>query len=327
MMRRILLVGAGNIGRRHLQAMLRIGGNEPLAVDVVEPSEDGRAETRRVLEAAASDSTRSARAPFVTVHTELPEVIAKFDLAVIATGAGPRRAIFEAIEAHGGARAYIFEKVLFVRTRDLVEVGNELSAHSIPAWVNCARRLFPAYHALRDRLAGRPGVTMCVTGSRYNLASNAIHFLDLLSFLTGDELVSVATDGLEPGSHPSRHAGRVEIFGTLGASYENGGKAELHCRPDGDEPTRIEIIDGAVKYVIEEGQGKMTCTQGRDMTTEPFHIPYVSESFWPYADILSTSNCMLTSYSQSARQHLVFIDALRRHLGISLLEDAACPIT
>ncbi|NJM62856.1 MAG: alpha/beta hydrolase [Oscillatoriales cyanobacterium RU_3_3] len=62
-----------------------------------------------------------------------------------------------------------------------------LAAAGVKTWVNCPRRMQPAYHKLRQDLHGHSPITMRVVGGGWGLACNGIHFLDLAAFLFGRE--------------------------------------------------------------------------------------------------------------------------------------------
>lgn len=315
----ILLAGSGNIGRRHLQALLAADPSDDFSVTVIEPFEGAREATAAMLKGARGEAARRAQA--VSIVTAVADAPERADLAIIATDAAPRRAVFDALSAHASVGAWVFEKVLFQTNRDLDEVRRSLEADGPPAFVNCGRRGFPGYHELRDRFAGREGFRMDVAGSRYGLASNAVHFTDLASFLSGADLVSLDASGLLPGAEESKRAGYVEVFGTLSGRLSDGGRIAVTCTPDGDAPVTIRLSADGVDAAVEEAAARATVNG----ETRPFATRYVSQMPYLFTDILTRGTSDLTPYAVSAAQHRLLIAALRRHLGIE--GDAPCPIT
>jgi hypothetical protein len=56
----------------------------------------------------------------------------------------------------------------------------------LPAWVNCARRYWPCWQYLhKDRFPLAAPVNFSVKGGLGSISSSTIHWLDLLSFMTG----------------------------------------------------------------------------------------------------------------------------------------------
>lgn len=325
--KRVLLVGSGNIGRRHLQAMMVIPGDQKIEFEVVEPDQKARLLTQNVVNDAYDEPERSARARNVTVLENLNHASSRFDLAVIATNSRPRRAVFEELENKHVVESYIFEKVLFTNSVDLKEVGDRLAKSAKPAFVNCARRLFLSYQSLKQELDGKSEIVMEVRGSKYGLASNGIHFIDLFTYLTGNNLMSVSNADLEDGAYESRRSGYQEVFGTLECTFDGNCKLRLHCNREGDDPVLIRINSPDKDYEIRENEQIMTAIMPTSRDETSFKIPYISNIPNAYMDLLHGQWCDLTPYSLSAQHHMHYINAIRDHLGLSIEEDEPCPIS
>ena len=79
--------------------------------------------------------------------------------------------------------------------------------------VDTARRAFPIYQQIRDYFADDPIVHMDVRGGDWGLACNAIHFLDLLSFLAGGLPEAVETALLSRRADPQQAARVLRVRG------------------------------------------------------------------------------------------------------------------
>jgi len=312
----VALIGCGNIGFRHLQALT--SGAEPATVTVVEPNV---AAHERINEHIAQ--TADASSKDVTLVTEIPASPQAFDLVVVATTTDTRRAVVDTLLDRHQVSVLILEKVLFPRVADLDEIGNRVKDLGVAAFVNCGRRTFPGYLELRDQLAGRSVRSIAVRGNRFGLASNTVHFLDVAEFLTGAAITSVSAAGLQPGHVPSKRAGSVEVFGTLAAELSDGSRLTIECLDQ--DPVAVEVdvdADGLSVTIDEVGRTVTVGGQAR-----PFGLQTVSETTWIYDDALRTGTCSLTPYADSARQHRAFLTALRPHLGLSNEADDPCPIS
>src|SRR5687767_10807061 len=103
---KVLVVGAGNIGSRHVQGLAR--ARTPMELSIVDPVTASRELTQqRFLEVAGEQR----RLPALLEHIdEAPEAV---DLAVVATQAAIRRRAIEALLGHSAVRHLVLEKVLF----------------------------------------------------------------------------------------------------------------------------------------------------------------------------------------------------------------------
>lgn len=312
-MKQVVLIGCGNIGFRHLQALGTM--DVPSHITVVEPADAHHDRIRAQFDAAA-DVHR------YTLLEQMPGDRTRFDLAVVATAAAQRRSAVDRLLADHELGALVLEKVLFQTVADLDEVGSALRERDIPTFVNCSRRTFAGYHELRST-SGNASI-VDVDGRSLGMASNAIHFLDLLEFLSDDELVDVDLSGLDVAAQSGRRPGTVEIFGTLRATTSRGARLRLVSLDQEPVAVNVGVGIGDDRHVIDELARTLTRPDG---TTEPFAGRNVSEAGDVLQAALESGSCVLTSYADSARQHRLFISALRSHLGLSNERDEPCPIS
>jgi predicted dehydrogenase len=307
-MKTVLLCGCGNIGFRHLQAMVQMP--EAVAITIVEPNMAAHAR----IAAFTDGDTQGHR---FTLLTDGPITHTNFDLVVIATSADTRRAAFDAIIRHD-VGVMILEKVLFQTIADLDDVQDVLTTRGIAAFVNCARRYFPGYWDVRAALTGPVDVT--VTGAGYGLASNGIHLLDLAEYLNGAGLATLTAD-LVPGSVEAKRAGCVEVFGRMTGTLANGARVDIMCDDAPDMAVRVGIVGQGYAATIDELARTITV----DGVSAPFASRFVSETWEIYHQALTTGTTDLTPYADSVRQHRLFLTAISQHLGLG--PSAACPIS
>ncbi|MGQ0523503.1 MAG: Gfo/Idh/MocA family oxidoreductase, partial [Betaproteobacteria bacterium] len=131
-MRQIALIGAGQLGSRHLQGLALL--DRPARVTVVDPVEASLATAK---ERFAQVKQGKVEAVFTQKFEDLPEVL---DGAVVATGADRRREAIERLLARSRVRVALLEKVLFQRIDDYGAVGALLEKSGTRAWVNCSQR-------------------------------------------------------------------------------------------------------------------------------------------------------------------------------------------
>lgn len=138
--RQVAVIGAGNIGSRHLQGLTL--SRIPLDVHVIEKSPAAVALSReRFDDAAKANASSDIRCDWLQDIGDLPQDL---DVAIIATGAAQRRAVLEELLAHASVRFLILEKFLFQRREDYTLVSELLDEKNVKAFVNTPRRSWPA---------------------------------------------------------------------------------------------------------------------------------------------------------------------------------------
>ena len=313
-MKSVLLCGCGNIGFRHLQAMLVMP--DPAAITIIEPNPAAHARIAALFGPAKKRGFR------IDLRDAEPPTRQRFDLVVIATAADTRRVAFDSIVAAHDVGMFIFEKVLFQTPNDLDEVGQILAARGITAYVNCPRRYFPGYRELLAQVAPARPLNITISGAGFGLASNGIHLIDLAEYLNGAELTSFEATGLEAGSVEAKRAGCVEVFGRVSGKLSNGAALTITCGDREAMAIQITLEGAGFAAVIDELASQIEI---RAAPPTGFASKFVSEIWEIYHESLTTGQCGLTPYADSARQHGLFLAALSAHLGLPAASP--CPIS
>src|SRR5262245_42311402 len=213
-MTRLAIVGAGNLGSRHLQAIAKL--TRPAEVTVIDPDQ-------ATLDLAAKrfDEVRSSKVS-ANYSRSLDALEHDIDVAIIATNADVRAQIVRELISLKHLGALLLEKVLFTKPGDYRDVAFLVRERSIKAWVNCARRAWPFYRRLHERLASSVVREVNVSGVDWGLGCNAIHMLDLAAWLSRSSSYTVDSVTLDNEIRPAKRRGFVEFTGALSGSFENG---------------------------------------------------------------------------------------------------------
>lgn len=318
----IVVIGAGQLGRRHMQSL----ANSTLtgSLHVVDPFESSLSAAQAALAESKGQSPLLADVQWHRSAQTLPKVV---DLAVIATTADVRVAAMTALCESAAPRYLVLEKVLFQRFADYDTAAALLQRHGITAWVNCPRRAFPVYQSLARFFADDPVRRMDLHGGDWGLGCNAIHFLDLLALLSEPGGLEVHGDELDPGVHESKRKGFVEFSGTLRGRL--GHAAFSLTAMHGSSKKHLIALHGQSKSVfVDETAGMLWKLDGASDALERFNVPYQSQLTGPLAEsILGDGSCPLTPYAESAAMHLPLLSTLARHAGATDLQRGSCPIT
>ena len=299
-MLQIALIGAGQLGSRHLQGLALL--DRPARVTVVDPFDSSLATAKERFAQIAQDRVEAV---FTRSFADLP---ARLDGAVVATGADTRRAAIERLLERSRVQVAMLEKVLFQRLDDYAAVGALLEKSGTRAWVNCSQRLWPFFSDLRPRTLGKSDVRITVRGAQWGLGCNAIHNLDLLPFLTGDGQLRLET-ALDAGTVPSKRPGFIEFTGTLSAFGERGNRVIQTSDREGDAPFEIAVETPELQATWRNGDS----------------TPFQSQlTHTVIAEMIDRGTSALPAYAESARMHIAMLGAFLAHLGGGA---TACAIT
>ena len=302
-MNRVVLVGVGGIGRRHFESLLKLPGE--VDITLVDPAPQS-------LQAALSPGQHE-RGGLVTSCSSIDEIEGEFDLAIVATNSDVRLSVLQQLVSRGAIPNLVLEKVLFQSRQALEQAGDLISRNDIRAWVNCSRRVWPAYTEIRNQLREAEAVDLEVYGSRWGLACNGVHFLDLFAWLNDfDDEIPVEAGRLDGCLHPAKREGYVEFLGTLEASTGEA-TAALTCLPHGKSDFLISLSGSDVSITIHEKEGWCVVnSESEEPRLETFRPSMVSETTaWVADGILNGQMCGLPTYEESAQVHATFLTALR----------------
>ena len=311
-MRSVKIIGAGQLGSRHLQALHSV--KTPLSIEVIDPSPASLAVAQERYNALGPNERHSISfAPNIqqTGYT---------DVAIVATSSNFRRNAVEKLLARTQVKYAVLEKLLFDKREDYADVAEILAKSNTQTWVNCPMRVMPVYEKIREELQGR-SISYRVTGSQFGLVTNAIHYLDHLCHLTGCDEYVLDTSGLQIKPIPSKRAGFLEFNGTLRAKFIDGSFIEMVCYPHGSAPVVVEIFNETHRYIVRESEGKLwrACADTDwAWAEEGAPIPYQSQiTASVVTALLETGECGLAPYGVSSRVHLALLEPLLRVVQIS----------
>jgi len=308
---KILIVGAGQLGSRYLQGLSNCYLD--LHITVVDSSADS-------LERASSRwdevSEKSVREHEVSFFSSMPEYGAFFDLLIIATSASGRaKLILECTELFD-IRYLIIEKVLAQSSSELDMIDDALYGR-VGVWVNTPRRISKWYQQLRSVFVIQEPVNCSVIGGDWGLACNSIHFLDLMAWCTGKDLVRVDTGLLASAWHESKRSGYFEVYGELMAYYADGSTLKLISK-EKHEAVMISLQCGGVEWQISESVGTAVNSDGKAFSGK---LEFQSELTGPLVEsILQTGTCGLPTLHESLGVHKPFILSMVDHWNSTMTE-------
>lgn len=320
-----MLIGAGQLGSRHLQALALT--SEDVEITVVDPSPASLDLARQRF------GEQPANSHVKTIHfvQDIPAIDTAVDFCVVATNANYRLAALEGLLGKLTVKHLLLEKILFQSCEQLEQASRLIALHNVNTWVNCPRRMFPAYRELQQLLEGETSFALHVNGGNWGLACNAIHFIDLWAFLSGTHSYELNTTGLDAMIIDSKRAGYKELTGTL--TGKNGYNTfSLSCS-NAESPAHFLIEIVTEHFCVKINEIERTCVvmdkSGNTVKALAYEAPPQSRLTHRVADeLLAAGQCRLTPFSESADLHRPFLEGLLIFFnGHGDAVYTACPIT
>lgn len=324
-MKNIVVIGAGQLGSRHLQALSNVSFQTK--IEVVDPF----AASLDVARARFNEMPSNPNISGVSYYSSVSKLSSHVDLAVIATNADIRADVIRTLLKYCEVKNLVLEKVLFQKPEEYTEIQAILELKKVKVWVNHPRRMFPYYAKLKELLAGSKQVSYQVQGGDWGLACNGLHFIDHLAFLTECEDLKINTAGLNPLVISSKRKGYFEVSGVL-AGKVGQHPFELFSHQVAS-PVVITICSDNLNAIIDEGNGWVrvsTKENGWQWVEEKTKIIYFQSelSNKTAEDILGTGKCGLPTFTEATKLHIPFISAMLEHINrYGVEKHTACPIT
>lgn len=319
---KIKIIGAGQLGSRHLQALKAV--RHPLDIQVIDPSAASLQVAKERYDAVSTEQAHQ-----ITFSTSLDRTDGT-DVAIVATNSDVRREALESLFDASKTKLLVIEKLLFNQRADFAVIENKLAHTGAKAWVNCPMRVMPIYEQIRASITKTP-ISYRVTGSQFGLVTNAIHYIDHVAHLCGCTEFELDTSGLDRTPIPSKRPGFLELNGTLVARFADGSRCEITCYPSGTAPVVVEIFNEKNRYVVRESEGKLWHAGESSKWAwleQAAPIPYQSQITTEVIEsLLSTGDCGLTPYATSVQIHLQLLDPLLELVRSQSPETTGYPFT
>ncbi|MDA9237931.1 hypothetical protein N9P15_02435 [Planktomarina sp.] len=252
-------------------------------------------------------------------HININSVKSDYDLCIVATPSVPRAQIIKEICSETLIRAWVIEKVLATSIEDLKII--QVAIGDSPAWVNNTRRLTRLYKTLQSKLLDEP-LKLKVIQKDFALGCNSIHYIDAISWLSGEPLDSIFVESKSLW-FDSKRIGYKEFNGTVMAETACGSKL-LIDNTGKYEDDEIILCQGENIARINEGKGFVW----NNNVIATGRLEYQSELTAPLVEqIILNGNCSLPTLKASCLQHAMMLKAIFQDPMLSQNEERYIPIT
>lgn len=304
MKKNIAIIGAGQLGSRHLQALAQL--KEDVSLYIVDPSKQSlEASVERFNEVNHDNKLLKA----LNNISELPRIL---EFVIISTNSKQRLDVLRELLNHAEVNYLLLEKFLFPHICEYEEAKQLLNNTKTKAYVNCVKRIWPNYQELKSLLKFEKNIHFELSGGQWNLASNAIHFLDFFLYLINETVVHVDTTLLDNDLSQNKRDGYIEFTGTLKMITPNLNTLVLTSESNSTEPYQIRITSNNYKIEIFEVQEKCK-VNGEEMEFKLYYQSNLTNKV--YLQLCHRGNCDLVDFKTAVDEHIMLLTAFNSFLN------------
>jgi len=320
------IIGAGQLGSRHLQGLLTVTSSN-LNIYVIDPSSD----SLDIAKQRVNEITHAHTLFFKNAIKELPETL---NFVVVATNSKVRLAVLQELVQVSKMDYLILEKVLFPSIQEYDLALEIVNTYGIHCWVNHPRRMYEDYKKLKEYFVKDKTYSFQLVGSSWGLACNGLHFIDLFEYLTDSSLTSMSCENLN--SHPieSKRGGYLEFEGSIQGqlSYNHIFSISSLSNDLIIAPSISIMTDDLRIFIQESGKSKIYFFH-KVKDFEPISVD-ITMKFQSqltgllFDQLIRKNTCDLPSLQHASKTHKVFIQSLINHWNkVTGIQNNLLPIT
>lgn len=325
---RVLIVGCGQLGSRHLQAVSTL----PMVgeVEIVDPKPEALEVARKLL----TDTPKRQSSISFRWVSSIEEASKGGDLCIVATQAGGRCQLLQEVVSELGYKSFLLEKIVERSPSKYEALLNFVKERKISVWVNCKTRAYPVHKWIKSRMQPGEPIVYSEVGGNHGLANNGIHSADLFAFY--DEARDIKNVGTQIDSilHPSKRGSALfDLSGSLYGLSSNGSHFILSFSSQHFHPPVLSIVTTKYRWVVDHVQRwafESNAASGGAWSPIPFEgnllVSEMTKAF--VTDILVSGRCGLPTLKDCFPAHRFILGSLLPHFNkLSKTERDYCPVT
>lgn len=290
-MKNILIVGAGNIGFWYLVAII----STRLKVNVFIYDKN----KNQIKKFKKRNKYNKKNIVYLTNLTQIPQ---KIDLAIISTTSSGRYDLTKMISKKYKVKNFIIEKIVEKSPKNLIEFLKLSKKFKI--YVSLPLRASRFYNHLKKIKKNK--FVFKVLSNLSTLASNGIHFADIVSFILSKKIKSIDTYGIKRWSK-SKRKNFKEFHGTLKIEYEKN-KVLLLINDVKKKNNICSINIDNDKYVVKNYNEKIVINRNKTYNSNSVSVSLVMKD--EIRKILKNKTTKLPVYEKIHATHYIYIKSL-----------------
>jgi predicted dehydrogenase len=268
---RLLLIGAGSMGIRHIRSIVNLLKPE-VSLVVIDSNQEA---VKNVQEMFSSSIDQIS-------FTTLEEVSGYFDGAVVSTSAMNRKEIIQKLVVDHGIKNLLIEKPVEQSYASVCHIVDILDQYNAKAYVNFIRRPVPQYQRLleivQDYSQFNSGVNeINISGGAVGIGANGIHLIDFVVWFVNAFSYRIKYAQISPDLIPSGRGKHYSDFGGLAlidlfdVSGKLKAKTYFNLSSQSSIPYSFTINGPHARLTIDEFQKTYTLTMREELSVLPYY--------------------------------------------------------
>jgi hypothetical protein len=323
MVYRILLVGCGNVGSRHLQALLKIPF--PVNIDIIEPN----ISSKKLGLSRLEEISYNKKTKIISWHNCYTSKILHSDLVIVATLSKNRANLLIKLIKNGHKRI-LAEKILCQSKNEYEKIIKICKTKQAKIWVNTNPRCFNSYIKLKKLLIKNKPINLTLySNPKLGLGTNIIHYLDLFSWMNDDYDVTLDGALLNKLLPNKRGKDFVEFSGTVTGHLKNNAIFVMSFLEQYSNNALVKLSNNLDEFCIDETNQTMLHIKNYNSKLNKFSFEHTSTLTTSFTiDILKNDSCTLPTLLESFIPHLEIFQIFNKHINkITKKRVKLCPIT
>lgn len=320
MSKQILLVGCGNIGRRHLEGIMKY--SEKKFIHIVEPNIKSKNLAKKYLKESIMNKSNYVAYWYDSIE-ELNQIS---DFVIIATNSVGRVDIINQL-LEQGHRKFLIEKMVCQSNSEYLSLISKLKIFNAMAWVNTNRRYFKVYQKIKAIFANEPSIDFTVFSTSLGLGTNTIHYVDLFNWITNQKSSRLNGSMLSKKLLPNKRGKNYYEFSGIVLGKNKKGTISIISNDNNEKNIFLKISSKNYSIMLDEINGIFYNLQTKK--NSHFEYEHVSK-LTPIiiSDILKNNTCTLPSVVDMYDTHQELFKIFNLHLKKVLKKNFnLCPIT
>jgi predicted dehydrogenase len=325
---RVLIVGSGQIGTRHLQAVASLP--QLSEVEIVDPHPAAvRLGKERLSEISDCQTSTTFR-----WLSSLEKATVGGDLCIVATQADVRCQVVCRVAETLGYSNFLLEKVVSQSVHEYESLIEFTHVKGLSVWVNCKSRAYPFHQRAQGYLNPSEPVQFSVLGSNHGLATNGVHAADLFLAYDGANQIHSSGSIIDPILHPSKRGeGIFDLSGTLHGYTEKGSHFMVSYSSDNHSQEHTTIMTPRYRCIVDqmrhwayESDADNGWAWRPAIFDDNLLISQMTKAF--ATDILTMGRCELPTLEECFPAHKFILSELLPHFNKLLdVKGDRCPVT
>ena len=302
---KILFVGSGEIGSRHVQAASQIKGKNQIII--IDPSEKSKNICKERINNTKNKNSNNSYHWF----NDIDKIGVNSDLCIISTQARERVEMVKKIHQTLNIKNYLIEKVVSNSFNKILDLNNYSKINKLKIWVNCKTRAYEIHKHIKSIMIKNnsidAGINFKYSGGNGGLFTSAIHVIDLFTFYDNSNSLKLQYSKFEDDTFITKRK-TYDLNGTLiGVSNTSSifliDFKNISRRPDMYYISTIKgnfIVDH-VNNIFFSSTLKNSWKWEKSLIKEDLRISNMSKKF--IIDIVKNKKCDLPTLQESIISH------------------------